>query len=93
LKIPALKESSLKTGSFAFCQKKKAPSVKQVDLRDILIKASKSVCTSMVVLFPDTLSPTPSTSSAIRTPTNIEQYPDDLELENEGDIQIEYYPE
>lgn len=51
----------------------------------MLQKASKSVCTSMVVVFPDTLSPTSSPSSAIRTPTNTEEDSDDPELAYKGD--------
>jgi len=45
------------------------------------------------VVFPDTLSPTPSTSSAIRTPTNTEEDFDDPEPADKGDIQIEYSSE
>ena len=36
------------------------------------------------------LSHTPSTSSAMKTPENAEEDPDDPEPEDEGDIQIEY---
>ena len=42
-------------------------------------KASKSVCTSTVVIYPDPLSPTPFTSSAMKTPENTEEDLDDLE--------------
>jgi hypothetical protein len=45
----------------------------------------------MVVAFPDTLSPTPSTSSAVMTPKNTEEDPDDTELAEKGDTQIEHF--
>jgi hypothetical protein len=38
--------------------------MKQADLRDMFREASKSVCTSIIIVSPDCLSPTPSTSSA-----------------------------
>jgi hypothetical protein len=47
----------------------------------------------MVVVFSDTLSPTPSTSSAIRAPTYREEDSDDPEPADKGDIQIEYSSE
>jgi len=50
--------------------------------------ASKSACTSMVVVFPDTLSPTLPPSSAIRTPANKEDS-DDPEPAYKGAIRIE----
>jgi hypothetical protein len=53
-------------------------------------KASKSVCQSTIVLSRDPLSPTPSTSSARKTPENTEEDPDDPESIDEGDIQMEY---
>lgn len=64
--------------------------MKQADLRDMFEKASKSVCTSTVVLSPDTLSPTPSTSSVVKTPENAEEDSDDPKPEDEADIQMEY---
>jgi len=64
--------------------------VKLADLRDKFKKASKIVQTSSVVVCPDHLSPTPSTSSAVRTPENTEWDPDDLKPADEGDIQTEY---
>jgi hypothetical protein len=63
--------------------------VKQAALRDMFKKASMIVCTSTVVVFPDYLSPTPSTSSALKTLENTEEYPDDPEPTDEGDIQME----
>jgi hypothetical protein len=68
-------ESSPKTRSFAL----KASSMKQADLRDMFKKVSKSVCTSTVVVCPDPLLPTPSTSSAMKTPENTEEDRDDPE--------------
>jgi hypothetical protein len=43
------------------------------------------------VVSPDPLSPTPSTSSAVKTPKNTEENPDDPELADEGNIQMEIY--
>lgn len=60
--ITRLKESSSKTNSFAFHwrEKKTAVLLKQADLRDIFRKVSRSICTSIIVVYPDHLSPTPS---------------------------------
>jgi hypothetical protein len=69
------------SGSFASDQKK-VSSVKQVDLRDML--ASTIVCTSTVVVSPDPLFPTP-TSSAVKTPENVEEDPDYPEAADKGD--------
>ena len=44
----------------------------------------------MSVVIPDPLSPTPSTSSDMRTPENTEKDPDDAEAADEGDLQMEY---
>jgi hypothetical protein len=48
------------------------------------------VCTSTIVVHPDLLSPTPSTSSAMKTPENTEEDPDGHEPADERDIQMEY---
>ena len=53
-------------------------------------KASTSVCSSTVVVSPDPPSPTPLTSSAMNTPENTQEDPDDLEPPYEGDIHVEY---
>jgi len=42
-------------------------------------KASKSVYTSTIVVSPDPLSPSPLTSSAVNTPENAEEDPNDPE--------------
>jgi hypothetical protein len=63
--------------------------MKEADLRDMFRKASKSVCTSTVVVSPDHLSPTPSTSPAMKTPQNTEVNSDDPERADEGDSQME----
>jgi hypothetical protein len=42
------------------------------------------------VVIPDPLSPTPSTSSDMRTPENTEKDPDDNEAADEGDLRMEY---
>jgi len=47
--------------------------MKQADLWDIFKKASKSACTPTAVVFPDHLSPTPSTSLAMEIPGNIQE--------------------
>jgi hypothetical protein len=70
-----------------FSRKKKASSMKQADLRNIFKKASKTVCTSTIVVSPDPFSPTPSTSSAMKAPQNTK---DDPEPATEGDVQMEY---
>lgn len=48
-------------------------------------KAFKSVCKSTVVVTPNHLSPTPSNSSAVKTPGNTEEDPDDAEPNHERD--------
>jgi hypothetical protein len=65
----------------------KASSVKETDLRDMFKKATKSGCTSTVVLYPDPLSLTVSPSSATKTPVDTEEDPDDPEPADEEDIQ------
>jgi hypothetical protein len=52
---------------FYFTRKKKTSSMKQADLRDMFKKAFESVNISTIVVSPDALSPTPSTSSAMKT--------------------------
>jgi hypothetical protein len=52
-------------------------------------KASKSVCTSTIVSR-DLLSPTPSSSSARKTPGSAEADLDVPEPVDEGNIQMEY---
>jgi hypothetical protein len=47
--------------------------LKQLYLRDVFRKTSKSVCTSTVVVLPDPWSPTVSISSAVETPENIDR--------------------
>jgi hypothetical protein len=64
--------------------------VKHADPRDMFKNVSKSVCTLTVVVFPDPLSPAPLTSSAMKTPENTEEDPDDPEPAGKGDNQTEY---
>ena len=52
-------------------------------------KASNSICTSTIVP-PDPLSPTPKLKTAMKTPENIEEDPNDPEPADEGDNQTEY---
>ena len=47
-------------------------------------KDSKSVHTSIIVVPPDPLSPSPSTSSAVKTPENAEEDPNDPEPADRG---------
>ena len=42
------------------------------------------------MVIPDPVSPTPSTSSDMRTPENTEKDADDSEAADEGDLQTEY---
>lgn len=46
--------------------------------------ASKMVCTSNAVVSPDTLSPTPSSSSAMKNPEKTEKDPDNPEPADKG---------
>jgi hypothetical protein len=59
-------------------KKKKALSIKQVDLMDMFKKASKCVCTSTILVSPDPLFPAPSTSAAMKATENIEEDPHNL---------------
>jgi hypothetical protein len=65
-------------------------SLKWTVVREMIKKASKSACSSTVVVYPNHLSPNPSTSSAIKTPGNTEKDPDDPEPTIVGDNQMEY---
>jgi len=64
--------------------------MKWADIREMITMASKSVCTSTVVVYPNNLSPTPSTSAAIKTPGNTEVDPDEPEATIVEDNQMEY---
>jgi len=64
--------------------------MEQRDVREMPKKASKSVCTATNLVSPDPLSPTPSNTSAMMTPENTKEEPDDTEPVNEGDIKWEY---
>jgi len=75
----------------SFVTRKTSFSIETGNFRDMFKKAYKSICTPTVVAHPDTLSPTPTTSSVMKTPENGEQNPDDPEPAGEGDIQMEYY--
>jgi hypothetical protein len=68
---------------FLFMTQKKPLSQKQADLRDMFKKTSKNVRTSTVVVSPDPMSPT-------TTQENTTEDPDDPELADERDIQMEY---
>jgi len=72
-----------------FTRGRKKASVKQTNLSGILKNLSWSVDTSNVVVSPDPLSPTPSTSPKMKTPKNTEEDPNDPEPADVGDIQME----
>jgi hypothetical protein len=57
---------------------------------DMFKKAIKSVCTSTIVVSPDSLFPTPPSPSAMRNPGNTEEDPDGPEPADEGNTQMEY---
>jgi hypothetical protein len=57
----------------------------------MLKKASKSICTSSVVVSPYTFSPTASAYSAMKTPENTEKDLGDPEVADKGYIQMEYF--
>jgi hypothetical protein len=65
--------------------------MKQTGVREMPQKASKSACTATILVSPDPLSPTPSNSSAMKTPKYIKEEPDDPEPVNEGDIKRKYF--
>jgi hypothetical protein len=71
----------------AFNQKR-ASSMKQTYLGDKLKNATNITCTSIVVLRPDPLSPTPSASSSLKAPEKTEVDPDDPEPADEGHILV-----
>lgn len=60
--------------------------MKQADFSNMFREASKCVCILTIVVFPEPLFPTPSTSSATRTPENAQEDPD------YPDQQIRRYP-
>jgi hypothetical protein len=64
--------------------------MKQTVLKNKFIKASTSVWTTTVVVCLDTVFPTPSTSSAMKTPENAKENMDDHEPADITDIQMEY---
>ena len=65
--------------------------MKQADLRDMFQKASKSVCISMIVVPPESLSPTLSASSAMKIPENKLVDSDYHTPADERHIQVEYF--
>ena len=52
-------------------------------------KGLQNVCTSTIEVSPDSLSPAPSTSSALKMPENKKEEADDPESACEWDIQVE----
>jgi hypothetical protein len=66
--------------------RKSVLSIKQVDLGDMFKNVYKTLSISTIVVSPNTLSATPPTSSAMKTPENTEEYPDDPETADQGDV-------
>jgi hypothetical protein len=66
--------------------RKKALSVKETDLGDMFKKTTKSAFTLAVVLPPDSLFPTPYTSSPLKSPENTGEEPDEPEPAGEVGI-------
>jgi len=62
--------------------------MKKVDHKDMIKKPSE-FCSSAFVTSPHPLSPTPSTSSAMKTPENIAKDPDDPQAAD-NTFQMEY---
>jgi hypothetical protein len=82
-----------KSGSFAFYKGgggKPHQRNRQISQKRSIKEVPRTVCTSTVVVSPGPLSPTLSTSAAIRTPKNTGEDHDDPELADEGDIQVEH---
>lgn len=63
--------------------------MKQADLIETCWKRPPGVYTSTVVVRPDPLPPTPSTSLSMKIPENKEKDLDNPKLADEGDIQRE----
>jgi hypothetical protein len=68
--------------------KRKASSVRQAVQGHV--QNGLQECTSPVMVYPDSLSPTPSTSSGVMTPLNAEDDHDGPGPAEDGDIQMEY---
>jgi len=58
--------------------------MEQADLRGMFKMSPKSVCTSIIIVCPDPLSPTPSISLAMETPENTVEDRDDPQPADEG---------
>jgi hypothetical protein len=67
--------------------------MKHADLRDMFKKASSSVCSSNILVSHNSLSFTPLTSLALKTPENTEENLDETKSADEGDIQMECSPD
>jgi hypothetical protein len=66
--------------------------MKQADLGNMFKKASKSICTSIIVISPDPVSPSPS-ASMVETKQAPETYMGTLNVPEpaaKGDTQMEY---
>jgi hypothetical protein len=83
----ALEESSPKQEVLLFDQRKKKASLMMPGyLRDMSKTPPRVSVHQPFVVTPDPLTPTPSTSSAMKTPENTEGNPDDPEQADGGDI-------
>jgi hypothetical protein len=65
--------------------------MKQADLMDMFKKAFNNVCIPSIVISPDPVSCTPSTSSGVKSLENTGEDPGDPGPANEGDTQMEYF--
>jgi hypothetical protein len=86
--IQHMRKIVLRPEMFLFTRKK-ASSMKQADLRNMFKTVSNSVCTSTIVVSPDFLSPTPSTSSNLKT-RKCRRDTNGPEPAGDGDMQMEY---
>jgi len=70
--------------------RKRASSTEQADLRNMFKKASNTICRLTVLVSPNPLSSTPSTSSTMKTQENTKGKHDDPEPPYETGTQMEY---
>jgi hypothetical protein len=73
LEIPIIKHltRAVPRSEVLFFTKKKVSSMKEADIKEMFKEASKSISISTNTVFPDPLSPTPSTCLDVKTPENI----------------------
>jgi len=84
-------ESNLKAGSFAFYRGGGFNYETGRSQRHVQKGLCRNVCTSTVMISPDPLPPTASTSIGLKSPQNTAKDPNNPVPADEGDIQMEYY--